>query len=294
MLQTLLFFLGFVWFPIELAVASSSLSSSWSSTTTATTATPSSSSAGPKDNNPLYSIRLPGQPFETSWEEAADEHDDEDRPIKSKGRSWLGAGREFNLFDSRGGSNEGGDGLNDDEADALDGGPSATASSPETATTTGGKYRRPSSPHPYASSSSSGSAFGGNYFQRRSSSSPARQRPFSFSSDQGKTNNSRRKKPELFQTVQDWWTTSISPNVQSWPKIQCRVEPTTTLKIRKTFRLGADFNTQRGVWQFKSSWEDDIIGGKLTLAGKELQLTKSWQLSVGKYTSKTIHYTVNV
>jgi hypothetical protein len=286
MLQTLLFFIGFVWFPIELALASSF--SSWSSTATTTP-----SSSDPKDN-PLYSIRLPGQPFETSWEEAADEHDDEDRPIKSKGRSWLGAGREFNLFDSRGGSNEGGDGLND-EADAL-GGPSGVGSattssptSPETATTSGGKYRRPSSPHPYASSSSSGGG-GGNYFQRRSS--PARQRAFSFSSDQSKTN--RRKKPELFQTVQDWWTTSISPNVQSWPKIQCRVEPTTTLKIRKTFRplktivrLGADFNTQRGVWQFKSSWEDDIIGGKLTLAGKELQLTKSWQLSVGKYYQKS-------
>lgn len=82
--------------------------------------------------------------------------------------------------------------------------------------------------------------------------------------------------------------TNISPNIKNWPKIQCRVEPTTTLKIRKTFRplktivrLGADFNTQLGVWQFKSSWEDEIIGGKLTLAGRELQLTKSWPLSVG-------------
>jgi hypothetical protein len=45
--------------------------------------------------------------------------------------------------------------------------------------------------------------------------------------------------------------------------------------------LGADFNTQLGVWQFRSSWEDSIIGGKLTLSGRELQLTKSWQLSVG-------------
>jgi hypothetical protein len=45
-------------------------------------------------------------------------------------------------------------------------------------------------------------------------------------------------------------------------------------------RLGADFNTQLGVWQFKSSWEDAFLGGKLTLAGRELQLTKSWQLSV--------------
>ena len=52
--------------------------------------------------------------------------------------------------------------------------------------------------------------------------------------------------------------------------------------LKTIVRLGADFNTQLGVWQFKSSWEDAIIGGKLTLIGKELQLTKSWQLSVGK------------
>lgn len=45
--------------------------------------------------------------------------------------------------------------------------------------------------------------------------------------------------------------------------------------------LGADFNTQLGVWQFKSSWEDSIIGGRLTLAGRELQLSKTWLLSVG-------------
>jgi hypothetical protein len=73
------------------------------------------------------------------------------------------------------------------------------------------------------------------------------------------------------------------------PKIVCRVEPTTTLKLRKTFRplktivrVGADFNTQLGVWQFKSSWEEPIIGGKLTLIGNELHVTKSWRLYVGK------------
>ena len=37
-----------------------------------------------------------------------------------------------------------------------------------------------------------------------------------------------------------------------------------------------------GVWQFKSSWEDNIIGGKLSLAGRELQLAKTWRLSVDK------------
>lgn len=87
---------------------------------------------------------------------------------------------------------------------------------------------------------------------------------------------------------------SILTGIKEWiqsgnlPKIQCRVEPNTTLKVRKTFRplktvirLGADFNTQLGVWQFQSSWEDEVIGGKLTLAGRELQFSKTWLLSVG-------------
>lgn len=94
----------------------------------------------------------------------------------------------------------------------------------------------------------------------------------------------QQQQPSLLQNIQEWWAS----NVKNMPKLQCRVEPTTTLKIRKTFRplktivtLGADFNTQLGVWQFRSSWEDSIIGGKLTLSGRELQLTKSWQLSVG-------------
>lgn len=88
----------------------------------------------------------------------------------------------------------------------------------------------------------------------------------------------------FIRQVQEFW----SENLPHLPKLNVRLEPTTTLKIRKTFRplktiisIGADFNTQLGVWQFKTSWEDTIIGGKLTLAGKELQLTKSWQLKVG-------------
>jgi hypothetical protein len=104
-----------------------------------------------------------------------------------------------------------------------------------------------------------------------------------------RSSKQQQQQQSVFEPVTNWWRSNISPNIRNWPKLQCRVEPTTTLKIRKTFRplktivrLGADFNTQLGVWQFKSSWEDAIIGGKLTLiAGRELQLTKSWQLSVG-------------
>jgi hypothetical protein len=112
---------------------------------------------------------------------------------------------------------------------------------------------------------------------RNASSNPQRRRAF-------KARVPQHHGPSLFQSASEWWST----NLPYFPKLIFRVEPTTTLKITKTFKplgtivkLGAEFNTLLGVWQFKSSWEDAIIGGKLTLAGKELQLTKSWQLSMG-------------
>jgi len=90
--------------------------------------------------------------------------------------------------------------------------------------------------------------------------------------------------------------TGVSKGIRGWlegnrdkfPGLKVRADPQTTLKLRKRFRplrtvltLGADFNTQLGVWQFKSSWEDSLIGGRLTLNGRELQLSKTWLLSVG-------------
>ena len=38
--------------------------------------------------------------------------------------------------------------------------------------------------------------------------------------------------------------------------------------FKTVIELGADYNTQIGVWQFKSSWEDRIIGGRLTVKGR--------------------------
>ena len=75
---------------------------------------------------------------------------------------------------------------------------------------------------------------------------------------------------------------------QKLPGIRIRVEPTTKLKLRKTFhplgatvlKLGADFNAQLGVWQFRSSWEDRVIGGTLSVVGRELQIAKTWRLTV--------------
>lgn len=97
----------------------------------------------------------------------------------------------------------------------------------------------------------------------------------------------------LVEPISDWYSTHVQPTMKDWPKVQCRMEPTTTLKIRKTFRpfktivrLSAQYNTQIGIWKFHSSWEDTIIGGKFTLAGrKELQFTKSWSLTGGNFLS---------
>lgn len=196
--------------------------------------------------SPSFSIRLPGKPYTTDWEEV------EESSSKLAGR-WVSTGREYNIFDSRcrerkqepqhalssshyrGGSSNNDDLSSDDDIDFME------------------RYRRYYKP----------------IYEQNS-----------------------KKKNRYFQKVQDWWSGSISPKLDTMPKIVCRLEPTTTLKLRKTFRplktivrVGADFNTQLGVWQFKSSWEEPIIGGKLTLIGNELHLTKSWQLYVGKQIS---------
>lgn len=191
---------------------------------------------------------------------------------------WSGSGREFDLFDTRCDqhSNEGASSAenNSKDGDDLDivapwATEAPTASKRQRRTFVNSNYQRSAAARGGAASSTSktsGGSFNYNY----------------------NNNNAYASRPSVFQTVQDWWTSNITPSIKNWPRIQCRVEPTTTLKIRKTFRplktivrFGADFNTQLGVWQFKSSWEDAIIGGKITLAGKELQLSKSWQLSVG-------------
>lgn len=163
-----------------------------------------------------------------------------------------GSGREFLLFDSRGGSDDSDDSSNyvtvasdgEDEYDGLD---EATRKLLD-------EYRR----------------------AQISARNRARY-----------SGRSTLPTPKFVQDMEEWWSKQVAPKM---PKIVCRVNPSTTLKIRKTFRplktivrLRADYNTQKGVWQFQSSWEDEIIGGKLTLAGKELQLTKSWQFSVGAF-----------
>jgi len=72
------------------------------------------------------------------------------------------------------------------------------------------------------------------------------------------------------------------------PQVKVRVDPLTSLKIRKNFRwmrtvlsIGADYSTQLGTWSMKYSWEDSLIGGKLLLKGSELQLHKSWIFALG-------------
>jgi hypothetical protein len=260
----------------------------------------SSSSSSHHPHQQEHSVRLPGNPYEVDTDNESEmrpTNNDNDNGGTNNGNAdgissnfWKGVkgtGREFNIFDSRGGEN----GSN------VGGGSGAGSD--------GRRYRNASDNTARPASNRDNGSSGNNpsNSSRRSSYSDRDHRsgPPSYSSTGGRFNrgtsyfrdqhrNRQKNQHRTFLSpVTDWWTSSISPNIKNWPKIQCRVEPTTTLKIRKTFRplkltvvrLGADFNTQLGVWQFKSSWEDEIIGGKLTLAGRELQLTKSWQLSVG-------------
>lgn len=81
------------------------------------------------------------------------------------------------------------------------------------------------------------------------------------------------------------WTRQL---VETLPQVKVRIDPLTSLKLRKHFRwlstvlsVGADYSTQQGLWSVKYSWEDKIIGGKLLLKGSELQLHKSWILTGG-------------
>ena len=187
-------------------------------------------------------------------------------------------GREFHLFDTRGGEK-------DNVGSSSRGTHGVAAAGPTSSdSTSDGSYRRNASVPPPSHYSSRRSGSDGPYYR----SSAGGRSEYSNSNSNRYSSTFSQNTRSFLSPVTDWWTSTISPHIKNWPKIQCRVEPTTTLKIRKTFRplktvvrLGADFNTQLGVWQFKSSWEDEIIGGRITLTGRELQLTKSWQLSVG-------------
>eukprot|EP01084_Bolivina_argentea_P026718 49712_1 len=72
-----------------------------------------------------------------------------------------------------------------------------------------------------------------------------------------------------------------------FPNVRFKCEPDTTLKFRKTIyplktmlTLGADYNTQIGVWQFRSTWEDPLLKGRISIAGRELMLSKSWLIKL--------------
>lgn len=173
------------------------------------------------------------------------------RDDKARSPLIIGAGREFTLFDQRGGDS-------DSPSSSSDPLPSNNDDSPESIKLRSSRYAK-------------------NYPTGGGFSPPTT----------GSRRNTSVPHPSFniggpLAGLRDFLTSS------GMPKIQCRVEPNTTLKVRKTFRplktkveLGADFNTQLGVWQFQSSWEDRIIGGRLTLAGREMQFRKTWLISVG-------------
>ena len=253
----------------------------------------------PSYNKAIF--RLPGRrgfPVDDDDDSEDVQYSNENDQIRSSSREpwrWIGTGREFPLFDTRGGNhinhNNEFYATHNSDAFSSDDGLSLQDTIPvNVQDNNSNKNDHPKLPRPSQNSYSFPQVT-----QRHSTDTKATITPSSSSSSSSRAHYYRRRRSRqatpktFFQPVTDWWEQNVTPNIKSWPKIQCRVEPTTTLKIRKTFRplktivrLGADFNTQLGVWQFKSSWEDAIIGGKLTLiAGRELQLTKSWQLSVG-------------
>jgi hypothetical protein len=269
---------------------------------------PAPAAASTKNHPASFLVHLRGDRYESDdgWEDALfGERDDdscssgreghgrEDHPRRRSSSLWtLGFGREYSLFESpRGGAGDVddddkniphsylGNQMDDDDDDDDD------------FVTRMERYRRSqmgrtksTGPSSSSSSSSSDLPFNANNYNMGFFAQQRRK----WSRQSRSSSQQPEQLPRLFQQAQEWWTTNVRPSLQSLPRMNCRIEPTTTLKLRKTFRplktiirLGADFNTHLGVWQFKSSWEDAIIGGKLTLAGRELQLTKSWQLSVG-------------
>jgi len=67
------------------------------------------------------------------------------------------------------------------------------------------------------------------------------------------------------------------------------VNPAVHIKARKSidflqtvFTVGMDYNVQSKIAQFKSSWSDKIIGARLSIKGRELQLSKSWNIALGE------------
>jgi hypothetical protein len=276
----------------------------WLGTLVALVAASSHRSSSPREH---HSFRMPRNPYEIDTDNESEMRANKDSKqgntagdnsfgSNSFWKGVKGTGREFNIFDSRGGENGGEDmGGSDSDGRRYQNNSNEHTARPASSRGDNGQPGSSSNtpPNPHNPRRST-------YYDRDNRTGPPSynsaggrfNRGTSYFRDQQYNQNKGGKFHQhrtFLSPVTDWWTSNISPNIKNWPKIQCRVEPTTTLKIRKTFRplkltvvrLGADFNTQLGVWQFKSSWEDEIIGGKLTLAGRELQLTKSWQLSVG-------------
>lgn len=188
-------------------------------------------------------------------------HDDSDDDVPG----FVGAGRDFSIFERSARPQSDKHTHHDNEVSAEDIKEVDDVSVKSRSNTVDGWYRQPSSADPESYRFSKFQHHAGG----RRSSNPRRQQRLS----------------SVQKRATDWWSSNVLAHWKHLPQIHCVVEPTTSLKLRKTLRLfktifsvAADFNTQTGVWQFQSSWEDAIIGGRITLAGRELQLTKSWPI----------------
>jgi hypothetical protein len=221
------------------------------------------------NNNPFVSIRLNKRDgyYEHDWDDD-DITNDNNRDLddvnsdntmpRLRRPSWIfGSGREYSIFASsskpyRGGSIGDTNEDDDEEDDDLEvgGEEEEEEEEDEDFLRQMEQYRKRRN---YGPSSPLGSRSSTYFPGVRPTSSTSRKR-WRRQWEQSQQN----RMPQFVQTVREWWMTNVSPNIQSLPKIVCRVEPTTTLKLRKTFRplktiirFGADYNTQIGCYYWR-------------------------------------------
>ena len=117
--------------------------------------------------------------------------------------------------------------------------------------------------------------------------SPPSSKPHVYEEEDVEANSPFPEKPGS-QSINKKLRNALGFFQEKLPGLRIRVEPSTKIKLRKTFyplgatvlRIGADFDAQLGIWQFRSSWEDRIIGGALNIVGREIQIQKNWRFNL--------------
>lgn len=105
-------------------------------------------------------------------------------------------------------------------------------------------------------------------------------------------NNNPLERHSNFQSESKPLSRKFKLGFPYFPKFIFGLEPNPIhVKISKTFhpfvstnlKVSADYNVGQSTLELKSSWEDVVVGAKLELSEKELQVEKQWQISFGKF-----------